>query len=86
MDKLRPPGTEMGILEILARVRELTESWAQMTNSHCGNPDKDIFRLSRQAYFDFKRLQTDIEKSLEEQGDSMWKEHLNAQEAKKEKQ
>lgn len=76
MTNLRPPGTEMGILEILARVKNLAEEWEMRR----GNTQT---KYAGWAAEDFKRLQTDIEKSLEEQGDRMMEEHLK-NEGKKE--
>lgn len=71
----------MNRLAILARVKALAGEWGERqrwaTNS-------EAWRVTTNACEDLRRLQTDIEKSLDEEADAMFEEHQKAEEAGKE--
>lgn len=68
----------MNTLEILERLKLFTEDWGVETNRLCGNDKSEAFRLARKAYFDFKSLKVQIEKSLDEMAEGMEKQELDS--------
>ncbi len=67
----------MNTLEVLSKVQELTQHWEERKMRFKGGSPE-----TNRAAADFRALQTSIEKSLEQDAEGMWKEHLNEQKEK----
>ncbi|MES2367583.1 MAG: hypothetical protein V4563_17035, partial [Pseudomonadota bacterium] len=63
----------MNTLETLERLKLFTEDWAVEVNRLCGSPRGEAYRLACKAYFDFKSIKVQIEKSLDEMTEGLLK-------------